>query len=98
MSCVILNDSQRRLEKDPHRKHEQPQPRVPALPGQIVKCLHHPLAEPLTKRPRIQPQQHRIPTPVALDINDHAPTVPSPPPPRRDTASAPPPTPPVPRL
>src|ERR1051325_6565490 len=96
MSCVLLNDSHRRLEKNPQHKHEQSQPRVPALPAQIVKCLRHPFAEPFTERPRIQPQQHRIPSPIALDTNGHAPTVLSPPPPHRDTASALLPAPPAP--
>src|SRR6266540_3041187 len=100
MSCVLPNDSHRRLEEDPHCEPEQSPPSIPVLPAQVVKCLHHPLAKPLTERPRIQPQQHRIPRPVApaRDVSGHAPNVLPPPPPRRDTASAPLPAPPAPRL
>src|SRR5258708_2749904 len=97
---VLPNDSHQRHAKDPQREPEQSPPSVPVLPAQVVKCLRHPLAEPLTERPRIQPQQHRIARPVApaRDVSGHAPNVLPPPPPRRETASAPLPAPSAPRL
>jgi hypothetical protein len=42
MSCVLPNDSQRRLEKDVQGEPEQAPPGVPALAAQIVKRLRHP--------------------------------------------------------
>src|SRR5204862_3851928 len=100
MSCVLPNDCHRGLEKDPQREPVQSALGVPVLPAQVVKCLRHPLAEPLTERPGIQPEQHRIPSPVApaREVSGHAPNVLPPPPLRCDTASAPLPAPPGPRL
>src|SRR5215470_3098335 len=100
MSCVLHNDSPRRLEKDPQYEPEQSTIGVSPLQAQVVKCLRHPLAKALTERSRIQPQQHRIPRPVMpdSDVTGHTPNDLPQRPPRRDTASAPLPAPPAQRL
>ena len=51
MRYVLPNDSPRRLDKDPQRELVQSPLGVTVLPAQVVKCLRHPLAEPLTEEP-----------------------------------------------